>query len=48
MNKGKLVANLKKAIGEHKWEAMSGFAAVAAITSISTLSNGWGWHGKGW
>ena len=39
MSKGKLVANLKKAIGEHKWEAMSGFAAVAAITAVSTSSN---------
>jgi hypothetical protein len=37
MTKGKLIANLKKTIGEEKWLVVSGFTAVAAVTAISLI-----------
>jgi hypothetical protein len=36
-NKGKLIANLKKTIGEDKWLVISGFGAVAALTALSAM-----------
>lgn len=33
----KLIANLKKTIGEDKWLVISGFGAVAALTAISAM-----------
>ncbi len=36
-NKGKLISNLRKTIGENKWVAISGFVAVASVTAVSVL-----------
>ena len=36
---GKLIANLKKTIGEEKWLVISGFGTIAAITVASVLPN---------
>ncbi|HXS59448.1 MAG TPA: hypothetical protein VN703_01385 [Candidatus Sulfopaludibacter sp.] len=36
-NKGKLIANLKKTIGEDKWLVISGIGTVAALTAASAL-----------
>ncbi len=37
MAKGKLLANLKKAIGEPKWVAISSYTAVAAVAAVSLI-----------
>lgn len=38
MAKGKLLENLKKAIGEPKWVAISSYTAVAAVAAVAAVS----------